>query len=305
LDLSQVVSGLEGMLRRLIPEHIEIVTRFDSGAAKVKADPGHMEQVILNLAVNARDAMPDGGRLIIETSPAELDEAYCRSHAPARPGRYVLLAVSDSGTGMDAETQTRIFEPFFTTKGVGQGTGLGLATVYGIVKQNEGYIWVYSELGRGTTFKAYLPRVDDAVARDEEPAPLVEAKTGSETVLLAEDDEAVRELNREILEEFGYHVLEGRDPQAALEAGGRYEGAIHLLLTDMVMPGMTGRQLADRLRASRPGIRVLFVSGYTNDVVVRSGDLDEGMAFLQKPFTPDQLARKLRELLEQPREVDA
>ena len=297
LDLSQVVSGLEGMLRRLIPEHIEIVTRFDSGAAKVRADPGHMEQVILNLAVNARDAMPDGGRLIVETSLAELDEAYCRGHAPARPGRYVMLAVSDNGTGMDAETQARIFEPFFTTKETGKGTGLGLATVYGIVKQHEGYVWVYSELGRGTTFKVYLPRVDEVVEGAEEAPARLEAQTGSETILLVEDDEAVRELNREILEERGYRVVEAWDGAAALEASASYAGPIHLLLTDMVMPGMTGRQLADRLRSSRPGIRVLFVSGYTNDVVVRNGHVDPGIAFLQKPFTPDSLGRKIREVL--------
>jgi len=300
LDLSQVVSGLEGMLRRLIPEHIQIVTAFDSGAATVKADPGQVEQVILNLAVNARDAMPDGGRLTIETSLAELDEAYCRSHAAGQPGHYVLLAVSDTGTGMDDETQAHIFEPFFTTKQVGKGTGLGLATVYGVVKQHDGYVWVYSELGRGTTFKVYLPRVDDAVSSAEQPAPRLEAQPVSETILLVEDDEALRELNREILEVLGYRVLEAADGEAALEENARHQGPLHLLLTDMVMPGMTGRQLAERLRLSRPGIRVLVISGYTNDVVVRGGDLDVGMAFLQKPFTPDALGRKIREVLGAP-----
>jgi len=300
LDLNQVVAGLEGMLRRLIPENIQIVSALDSGAARAKADPGQMEQLIVNLAVNARDAMPDGGRLILEVSAAKLDEDYCRRHTGARPGRYVLLAVSDTGVGMDAETQAHIFEPFFTTKEVGRGTGLGLATVYGIVKQHDGYISVYSEIGHGTTFKVYLPRVEGPVARRADAAPSLGAQTGSETVLLVEDDEALRELNREIVAGLGYRVLEARDGGAALEASASHEGPIHLLLTDMVMPHMTGRQLAERLRSSRPGIKVLLVSGYTNEVVVRNGALGAGIAFLQKPFTPDSLGRKIREVLGAP-----
>ena len=295
LGLAHVVSGLEGMLRRLLPEDIEIATSFDGGGARVRADPGQMEQVILNLAVNARDAMPDGGRLTIEGSSAVLDERYCRSH-DVRPGRYALLAVTDTGTGMDAETQAHMFEPFFTTKEVGRGTGLGLATVYGIVKQHDGHVAVYSELGRGTTFKVYLPQVD-APARGEAVASTPKARGGSETVLLVEDDPPVRELSREVLDHLGYRVLVAPDGEAALETSARHQGPLHLLVTDMIMPRMTGRQLAEALRRSRPGIKVLFVSGYSNDVVVRSGALEEGMAFLQKPFTPDSLGRRIREVL--------
>jgi PAS domain S-box-containing protein len=303
LDVAEAVSGMEGMLRRLIPEGIQVVTVFGAEAGRVRADRGQIEQVILNLAVNARDAMPDGGRLVIETLPADLDEGYCRSHAAVRPGRYVLLAVSDTGIGMDAETQTHVFEPFFTTKELGKGTGLGLSTTYGIVKQHEGHITIYSEPGRGTTFKVYLPRVDQEAAREEVATTPPQMARANETILLVEDEEAVRLLNREVLEELGYAVLDARDGEAALELSQRHAGRLHLLLTDMVMPRMTGRQLAERLRASRPELRVLFVSGYTSDVVARSGGLEPGMAFLQKPFTPDQLARKLRELLEEPREV--
>ncbi len=303
LDPAQVVSGMKGMLRRLIPSDIELIDRFGAGAGRVKVDPGQLEQVILNLAVNARDAMPDGGRLVIETSAAELNESYGQTHPGVRPGRYVLLSLSDTGTGMDTQTQARIFEPFFTTKEPGKGTGLGLSTVYGIVKQHEGHIAVYSEPGQGTTFKVYLPRVDEEAAREEAaPAPPRAAVEGG-TVLLVEDDEEMRQLSREILEAQGYHVLEAQDGEAALELSEGHAGPVHLLLTDMVMPRMTGRQLAERLRSSRSEMRVLFVSGYAGDMVVRDGDLEAGMAFLQKPFTPNQLGRKIRELMRGSRET--
>jgi CheY-like chemotaxis protein len=266
----------------------------------VKADPSQVEQVILNLAVNARDAMPQGGRLTIETQNAELDEAYARRHPGVRPGRYVMLAVSDTGVGMDAETQARLFEPFFTTKGPGKGTGLGLATVYGIVKQSGGNIFVYSEPGRGATFKVYLPRVDEpAEAIEPGQLPGVPPR-GSETVLLVEDEEGLRDLAREVLEGQGYTVLEARHPGKALLISEQHEGPIHLMLTDVVMPGMSGRVLADRLAPTRLQMKVLYMSGYTDDAIVHHGVLEQGVAFVEKPFTPAVLAHKVREVLDAP-----
>jgi two-component system cell cycle sensor histidine kinase/response regulator CckA len=300
LGLNVLVSNLEKLLRRLIGEDIELRTALGAGLGAVKADPGQLEQVIVNLAVNARDAMPDGGRLTIETGNAELDETYSAEHFPTQPGSYVLLAVTDTGTGMDAETKSHIFEPFFTTKGLGKGTGLGLATVYGIVKQSGGYIWVYSEPGQGTSFKIYLPRVVDAPApaRAAEDAPV--SLRGSETILLVEDDEMVRTLTRRLLEANGHTVLLASRGDAALELARSHEARIDLLITDVVMPGMSGRDLADRVQTLLPGIKVLYLSGYTDDAIVRHGVLEPGVAFLQKPFTADTLARKVREVLHGP-----
>jgi two-component system, cell cycle sensor histidine kinase and response regulator CckA len=298
IDLNAVVADISKLLRPLIGEDIEVVVTCDANLGRTKADPGQVEQVIMNLAVNARDAMPSGGKLIIETGNAELDDNYQRAHANVKPGRYVMLAVSDTGCGMDAETQLRIFEPFFTTKEKGKGTGLGLSTVYGIVKQSGGYIFAYSELGRGTTFKIYLPRVEEAAA---ESAPERNARLGlrgTESILLVEDEESVRELIAEALKAQGYNVLVAGNGQEALALAAPANCRIEMMITDVVMPGMSGRELASRLAQSRPGMRVLFLSGYTEDAIVHHGVLDPGTAFLQKPFSLDALACKVREVLE-------
>ena len=300
LDLNAVVQALEKMLQRLIGEDIKLRFAPGSGLGAVRADAGQLEQVILNLAVNSRDAMPSGGQLTIETANVELDAAYAQEHAGAVPGRYVMLAVSDTGTGMDVETKAHLFEPFFTTKEQGKGTGLGLATVYGIVKQSGGYVWVYSEPGRGATFKIYLPRVDEPVERAEASPDLSEVPGGSETVLLAEDDSAVREVVAGVLGQKGYRVLRAMDGQTAIEIARAQRGDLRLLITDMVMPGVTGRELAEVVTAEVPAVRVLFMSGYTDDAVVRHGVLDQGTPYLQKPFTPLALARKVREVLDRP-----
>ncbi|HEX8845149.1 MAG TPA: PAS domain S-box protein [Pyrinomonadaceae bacterium] len=297
IDLNGVVREVEKMLRRLIGEDIELRAALGPGLGRVKADPGQIEQVLMNLAVNARDAMPRGGKLTIGTENVYLDEEYAAHHAAVAPGHHVMLAVSDTGSGMDEETRARIFEPFFTTKEAGKGTGLGLSTVYGIVKQSGGHIWVYSEVGRGTTFKIYLPRVgEDAQEYRQTPEP-AERFWGAETILLAEDDEMVRTMTHVILTERGYRVLAAANGTAALSVCEQAEGPIHLLLTDVVMPGMSGRELADRLARLRPEMKVLFMSGYTDDAIVHHGVLDEGVNFIQKPFTPDALARKVREVL--------
>jgi nitrogen-specific signal transduction histidine kinase len=302
LGLNGVVSNIEPMLRRLIGEDIDLIAKLEPGLGQVKADAGQIEQIILNLAANARDAMPRGGKLIIETANVELDATYLRRHAGVEPGWYVMLAVSDTGIGMDAATQARIFEPFFTTKAQGQGTGLGLATVYGIVKQSGGHIWVYSELGRGTTFKIYLPRVHET-ARAVKPRPgLLDMPPGSETVLVVEDEESVRALTRHILERCGYTVLEaGHGGEALLLAEQRQE-PIHLLLTDVVMPHTSGRELADRLAALHPEMKVLYISGYTDQHLVHHGVLEPGMHLLQKPFSPQALAHLVRQVLDAPRQ---
>jgi len=298
LDLNAVLTNLDKMLQRLIGEDIALVTMPAPGLGRVKVDPGQIEQVIMNLAVNARDAMPNGGKLTIETANVELDNAYAREHVSVRPGPYVMLAVSDTGCGMDAATQARIFEPFFTTKEPGKGTGLGLSTVYGIVKQSDGNIWVYSEPGRGTTFKIYLPRVE-AVAEAVEPSGAA-ARTirGSETILLVEDENAVRALIRSTLQANGYTVLEAHHGKHAIQVCEQHAGPIHLMVTDVVMPEMSGRDLAERLKPSRPNMKVFFMSGYTDKAIVNHGELDPGTAFLQKPFIPDALARKVREVLD-------
>ena len=300
LDLNGLVRALDRMLQRLIGEDVKLEIALAPTVAAVRADPGQLEQVIMNLAVNARDAMPRGGRLTIETANVDLDEAYARQHPGVTPGPQVMLAVSDTGIGMDAETRSHIFEPFFTTKPQGEGTGLGLSTVYGIVQQSGGHIWVYSEPERGATFKIYLPPAQDAVAALDLASAPPPAAGGHETVLLAEDDSAVRDVASEILAQKGYRVLRAPDGQSALEIARSHAGEIRLLVTDIVMPGMTGRELAIALAAERPGVRVLYMSGYTDDAVVRHGVLVEGTPYLQKPFSPDALARKVREILDRP-----
>jgi signal transduction histidine kinase len=300
LDLNSVVGETETMLRRVIGEDVQLVTVFDDRLGAVKADPGQMEQVLMNLAVNARDAMPKGGRLTIETGNVQLDRTYAQQHPGVAPGRYVMLAVSDTGHGIAPEVKARIFEPFFTTKEPGRGTGLGLATVHGIVKQSDGHVWVYSEPGHGTTFKIYLPAADEVAAEDAADAVEPELPRGSETVLLVEDEGSLRELVRECLEALGYTILEARHGAEALTVCEGHADDIHVLMTDVVMPGMSGRELGERLRALRPELRVLYMSGYTDDAVVLHGVLAEKMAFLQKPFTEQALARKLREVLDAP-----
>jgi two-component system, cell cycle sensor histidine kinase and response regulator CckA len=297
LDLNTVVAGIEPLLRRMIREDIEIATALDPAAGHVKADVGQIEQVLLNLGVNASDAMPHGGRLTMATANVTLDEAYARTHAEVEPGAYVMLSVSDTGHGMTPEVQAHIFEPFFTTKEVGKGTGLGLATVYGIAKQSGGHVTVYSEVDHGTVFKLYLPKGEEApeIAEPERPPQI--AHRGAETVLLVEDDEPLRTLAREILSIQGYTVLDAPSPSAALRLAEAYPGTIHILLTDVVMPQMNGRQVADHLLVARPGLKVLFMSGYTDAAIVQHGVLEPGTHFLQKPFTPDGLSRKVREAL--------
>jgi CheY-like chemotaxis protein len=286
------------MLRRLIGENIDLVAVLAPDLGRVKVDPGQIEQVIMNLAVNARDAMPQGGKLTLETANVELDDVYAGKHLPVKPGPYVMLAVSDAGTGMDAETQARIFEPFFTTKEKGKGTGLGLATVYGIVKQSDGYVWVYSEPGRGTTFKVYLPQAQEADAGVKFSAAAAAAPRGTETILVVEDEESVRRLVHAVLEANGYKVLMATQGDEALSLADSTKGPINLMITDLVMPGMSGRQLAERLAPKRPEMKVLYMSGYTDDTVVRHHVLDPDTPFLQKPFKPESLARKVREVLD-------
>jgi PAS domain S-box-containing protein len=298
LQLNAIVADVDKMLRRLIGEDIDSLTVLEPSLGQVKADPGQIEQVILNLAVNARDAMPKGGKLTIETANVYLDNQYVRRHTAILPGHYVMLAVSDTGCGIDAETQVRMFEPFFTTKEQGKGTGLGLSTVYGIVKQSGGNIWVYSEVGKGTTFKIYLPRIDGVTEMNEARDTPAELPQGRETVLLTEDEEQVRQMIRKILEMNGYHVLEASGGDEALAIYKQHEGQIDLIMTDVVMPQMSGRELAQSLEVLHPGIKVLYMSGYTDDAIVRHGLLDQEIAFLQKPFTPDALMRKVREVLD-------
>jgi PAS domain S-box-containing protein len=302
LDLSLVVSDTESMLRRLIGEDIELVVVLRSSVGRVRVDRGQIQQVLLNLAINARDAMPKGGRLTVEVTSTLVDEAYARTHLSLSPGQYAVLIVSDTGCGMDAATRARIFEPFFTTKPPGVGTGLGLSTVYGIVKQSGGDIWVYSEPDRGSTFKVYLPRVLDTAAVDDMSAVLVEAPRGTETILLAEDEEQLRTLAAMMLRQAGYTVLEARRGEEALQLAEQHAGRIHLLLTDVVMPGMSGRELAERLAATYPRLRVLYMSGYTDDAMVRHDVQAESVRLLHKPFSSVALADAVRAVLDAPRE---
>jgi PAS domain S-box-containing protein len=302
LNLNAVVTGMEPMLGRLIGEDIDLAVIPAEGLGRIKADPGQLEQVIINLVVNARDAMPEGGRLTIETADVELDAAYASRHVTVPPGPHVMLAVTDTGEGMDEQTRSRVFEPFFTTKGPGKGTGLGLATVYGIVKQSGGDIQLASERGRGTSFKIYLPLVAEPAS---EPGPARSATApvprGDETVLLVEDEPEVRDLAREILEASGYTVLQACDPQDAVLMAERHAGPIRLLLTDVIMPRQSGRALAERLRPLRPELQVLYMSGYTNEAIVRHGVLEPDTMFIQKPFTPAALGHKVRAALDRDR----
>jgi PAS domain S-box-containing protein len=298
LDLNEVVAGMIQMVSRVIGANIELAFLPGANLGRVKADPSQIEQVALNLVVNARDAMPDGGRLTIETSNVQLDRDYATEHAVVDPGPYVMLTVSDSGIGMDAATQARIFEPFFTTKSQGRGTGLGLATVYGVVKQSGGYVWVYSEVGHGTTFKVYLPMVQAPMEKKAPEKITSGHEPGTETILFVEDEQSVRELVCEYLSARGYQVLDAADGMQALEIAAAHKGKIHLLITDVVMPRLSGRELAARLAPTRLDLRVLYISGYTDDSVFRHGVLEGGMAFLQKPFNLKVLATKIREILE-------
>jgi hypothetical protein len=295
LDLNESIEAVIKMLGRLIGEDVVLTFQRGSPLSHVRADPTQIEQVLMNLAVNGRDAMPAGGRLVIETSNAEMNDDYVRVHPGSAAGRYVCMSVTDTGHGMTKEVQAHIFEPFFTTKELGKGTGLGLATVYGIVKQSGGFIYVYSEPGIGTTFKIYLPAVEGQV---EKPPPATPSRGGTETVLLVEDEQGLRELVGEILEENGYRVLSAENPAKAIEAAEGYHGAIHLLLTDVVMPQMNGPDLARRVKALRPDVRVLYMSGYTEDAIAHRGVLEEGASLISKPFTQESLTRKLRELLD-------
>ncbi len=297
LDLNEVIKGLEKMLHRLIGEDIELVTYLAEGLGWVKVDPGQMEQAIINIVVNARDAMPQGGKLTVETVNVELDEEYARRHIAVKPGSYVMMAISDTGVGMTKEVKERLFEPFFTTKEMGKGTGLGLSTVYGIVKQSGGNIWVYSEPGQGATFKIYLPRVDEPMDELKEEI-IKEIPHGSETLLIVEDEEGVRKLAVRILKRQGYQVLEAEDGGKAFMLCEKYKEPVHLILTDVVMPGMSGRQLAERLKEIHPEAKVLYMSGYTDNAIAHHGILEEGIEFIQKPFTLESLARKVRRVLD-------
>lgn len=299
LNLNDVVDDMNKMLQRLIGEDVTLTAKFDPQLRKIKADPGQIEQVLVNLVVNARDAMPRGGTLTIETSNFEVDGEFGSEHIGVNPGNYVMLAVSDTGTGMNDQTKAKIFEPFFTTKEKGKGTGLGLSTVYGIVKQSGGHVWVYSELGRGTTFKVYLPQMEPRTApANEKPQVESAAPIGSETILLVEDEDVVRGLAREILEEAGYKVLDASGGEEAFRLCQDHAESIDLLLTDVVMPGMSGKEIADHLKSIRPTTGVLFMSGYTDEAIVHHGVLDSDVEFIQKPFTPTALARRVREVLD-------
>ena len=298
LRLNTIVAGMENMLRRLIGADVELTTVLSPDLGHIKADQGQIEQVIMNLAVNARDAMPHGGKLIIETSTVVLDEAFARQYPPSIPGRYVRLAVTDTGMGMDRETQTHIFEPFFTTKEKDKGTGLGLSVVYGVVKQTGGYIWVYSEMGKGTTFDIYLPLVEEVVEEPHRNTGPVKSLQGSETILLVEDEESLRVLTRAFLVQSGYTVLDTENGAQALQIARRHQGTIHLLLSDMVMPGMSGSVLAEKMALLHPDITLLFMSGYTEYGAAAHGFLEAGTFLLQKPFTRDALRGKVREVLD-------
>jgi two-component system cell cycle sensor histidine kinase/response regulator CckA len=299
LNLNDLIDNMDKLLRRLIGEDIDLVTLPSPDLAPVRADPGQIEQVIVNLAINARDAMPEGGKLTIETRNIVLAQSYARQHVGVTPGPYVLLAISDTGTGMDEETQRRIFEPFFTTKEKGRGTGLGLATCYGIVKQHGGHIWPYSEVGHGSTFRIYLPQVDEPVEVRTRPDALGTLSHGTETVLLAEDETAVRVLAARVLRDRGYTVLEAADGDEALRLAQEHgDATIDLLLTDLVMPHLSGRALVEQVAGIYPGIKVLFISGYADNAVVHHGRIDAGVEFLHKPFSPSTLARKVREVLD-------
>ena len=298
VNLNNAVGNMDRMLRRIIREDIELETILSSDLGRIEADVGQMEQILMNLSVNARDAMPEGGKLTIETSNVELDETYALNHIAVIPGPYVMLAVSDTGTGMTKEVQAKIFEPFFTTKDNVRGTGLGLSTVFGIVKQSKGNIWVYSEPGKGSTFKIYFPRVKKTIRTMERPGKKEKSLQGSETILVVEDDDMVRELSIKILKRYGYTVLFAGNGQEAFHICRGHKEPVQLMLTDVVMPRMSGRELAKSLEELRPEMKVLFMSGYTDNAVVHHSILDNEVAFIQKPFRPEGLARKVREVLD-------
>ena len=297
LDLSKLIADMQRILQRLIGENIALVVVAGKEVGCVMADSAQIQQVVMNLAVNASDAMPNGGTLTIETRDVVLDEAHAAEHPSVQPGPHVVLAISDTGTGMDEATRARIFEPFFTTKGSGKGTGLGLSTVYGIVKQSGGSIWVYSELGTGTTFKIYLPRVE-RVAHKIQPAPTVMSVQGVETILLVEDEEAVRRLAQRVLQKAGYTVLTASSGAEALLALEQHDGPVHLMLTDMVMPGMSGRELVAQIKDLSPRMKILCTSGYTDEAILHHGLLDEAAHFIGKPYGVAELTRIVREVLD-------
>lgn len=298
LNLNALISDMAKMIHRLIGEDIELVMKLDPAVGSVKADQGQIEQVVMNLAVNARDAMPEGGKLALETATVTIDQAYMRHHPGSKAGRYVMFSVSDTGMGMSAETLAHIFEPFFTTKELGKGTGLGLATVYGVVKQSDGYVWVDSELGRGSSFKVYLPLIEEPVSKPETEAPTPESLRGSETVLVVEDADALRKLSVTLIEQYGYQVLSAANGAEALELVQQDKRRIDLLLTDVIMPGLGGHALAQRLAPQYPGLKVLYMSGHTDSSIGQHGVLEAGISLLHKPFTEEELVRKLREVLD-------
>jgi two-component system, cell cycle sensor histidine kinase and response regulator CckA len=297
LDLNAAINDMSAMLRRLIGEDIELISITPQDLGLINADPGQIQQIVMNLSVNARDAMPQGGKLIIETANVDLDNHYIRDHPIMGKGSYIMLAISDNGIGMDAATQARIFEPFFTTKEKGRGTGLGLSTVYGIVKQSNGYIWAYSEPGKGTTFKVYFPRAKVASLQPKDNGKYRIDAESSKTVLLVEDEKSVRALASRILSERGYNILQASDGMEALKIAREHSGNIDLVLTDVVMPGINGKTLVARLKSERPGIKSLFISGYTDSTIADRGILDSNTAFLQKPFTVQSLAQKVHEVI--------
>ena len=300
LDFNAVVTRMDAMLRRLIGDQIQMITELPQGLERVKADPGQIEEVILNLVVNARDAMPEGGKLTIGTENVKLGDDYCRDHPEIQPGSYVMLTVKDTGTGMDDRTLSRLFEPFFTTKQPGEGPGLGLAAVHGVLAQSGGSISVSSQLGKGSTFNVYLPAVEEAPTVEVQPEVLLsELPTGEETVLVVEDEDMIRDMVQRALTICGYSVLEATSGEDALQVNEQHDGRVHLVISDVMMPQMNGRELAERLEPLQPGVKVLYISGYTNDEVVRQGVLDESMAFLQKPFGLENLARTVREILDE------
>jgi len=298
LNLNEVIGELQKLIGRVIGEDIEMTTSLNSNLGEVEADPGQVEQIILNLVVNARDAMPNGGKLILETANVVLDESYTSDHLDVQPGPYVMISVSDTGMGMSRDIQSRIFEPFFTTKASGKGTGLGLSTVQEIARENGGHVGVYSESGRGTTFKVYLPRANNTYKIEATQPIHIEPSEGSETVLLVEDDNTVRMLVRSILQGRGYKVLEAASPSEAFQICNHYENAIHLMITDVVMPGMNGQHLAQCFEVLGQEIKVLYMSGYTEDVIVKQGFLDKGAPFINKPFTPENFASRVREVID-------
>jgi CheY-like chemotaxis protein len=298
LDLNESVEGMLKMLRRLIGEDIDIAWHPGEHLWPVFMDPSQLNQIIVNLCVNARDAIKNVGKITIETNTKSFDDEYCAEHVGFRPGDYIMVAVSDDGCGMDIDLQSHIFEPFFTTKEMGKGTGLGLATVYGIVKQNNGFINVYSELGQGTTFRIYIPRPEALLKKLEKKKPTLPYAGGDETILVVEDDQAILKMTKMMLERFGYSVLSASKPEEAIEIANKYSGQIHLFITDVVMPEMNGRDLSKNILSIYPNLKTLFMSGYTANVIAHHGVLDEGVNFIQKPFSREQISVKVRESLD-------